>query len=273
LSETSTAAAGWVAGQVAVITGGGSGLGREIVRTFVTEGARVVVLERSDGKCHELAAAFPDDLVAVVQGDVASPQANAEAVAVAQQRFGGLDTFIANAGLWDFMRSIDGMSGDELEQSFDEVFRVNVLGPMMGANAALDALRESRGAFLVTLSNAALFPGGGGPLYVASKHAGVGFVKQLAADVAPLVRVNGIAPGGMPTDLRGPASLGLDGTPFDSLPVQEIMEQGPLRRCPAPGDYVGAYLLLASRTYGLTASGTVMDVCNAVGLSGAVTMR
>lgn len=273
MSSAQAPSAGWVAGQVAIITGGGSGLGREIVRTFVTEGARIVVLERSEEKCKELVDEFPEDSVAVVHGDVTSQQANAETVAVATQRFGALDTFIANAGLWDFLRSIDTMSGDELDRSFSEVFRVNVLGPMMGANAALEALRKSRGSFLVTLSNAALFPGGGGPLYVASKHAGVGLVKQLAADEAPHVRVNGIAPGGMPTDLRGPASLGLDGTPFNSMPVQEIMEQGPLRRCPAPQDYVGAYLLLASRTYGLTASGTVLDVCNAVGLSGAALTR
>jgi NAD(P)-dependent dehydrogenase (short-subunit alcohol dehydrogenase family) len=264
------ATSGWLADQVAIITGGGSGLGLEIVKAFVHEGAQVVVLERSGEKCKDLANQFPSEQVAVAQGDVTSQHANAEAVAVAVDRFGRLDTFVANAGVWDFMRSIVDMAGEELDQAFTELFRVNVLGPMMGANAAVPALRETRGSFLVTLSNAALFPGGGGSLYVASKHAGVGFVKQLASEEAPLVRVNGVAPGGMATDLRGPASLGLGDTAFSSLPVQQLLEQGPMRRCPDPQDYVGAYLLLASRRYGLTASGTVLDVCNGVGLSGVV---
>ena len=61
-----------------------------------------------------------------------------------------------------------------------------------------------------TLSIAALRAGGGGPLYTSSKHAGIGLVRELAYELAPFVRVNGVCPAGMATDLRGPDASGLD---------------------------------------------------------------
>lgn len=63
-----------------------------------------------------------------------------------------------------------------------------------------------------TLSNAAWYPGGGGPLYTASKHAATGLIRQLAYELAPKVRVNGVGPCGMATDLRGPQALGQSDT-------------------------------------------------------------
>lgn len=123
----------------------------------------------------------------------------------------------------------------------------------------------------MTLSNAALYPGGGGPLYVSSKHAGVGLVKQLAYELAPEVRVNAVAPAGMLSDLRGPASMGLADQSLDSVDfARAVASSSALARCPEPQDYAGAYLLLASRRYGLTTSGSVLDVANGKGLIGRV---
>lgn len=255
--------------QVIAITGGGSGLGRAVVDRAVAEGACVVVLELSEAKARSLEADYSSREVVVVNGDATTTSANESLVACALDNFGRLDTFIANAGLWDFMVTLDDLPADAIDAAFDEVFALNVKAPMIGAKASLGALRASRGSFIVTLSNAALFPGGGGVLYVASKHAGVGLVRQLAYELAPDVRVNGVAPGGMSTDLRGPAALGLDNRPFSDMPVDEIMENNtPLKRAPSPADYAGAYMLLASRRDGLMATGTVLDVCGGIGVRG-----
>lgn len=262
---------GWLDDQIAVLTGGGSGLGRALLDTLLEEGARVVVLEYSAEKCADLESSYDPDRVAVLQGDVGTYDSNRAAVDLAVSRWGRLDTFIANAGLWDFSRSIDEMTPEQLETGFDGLYRVNVKGPLLGAKAAVDELRATNGSFIVTLSNAALYPGGGGSLYISSKHAGAGLVKQLAYEFAPDVRVNGVAPAGMVSDLRGPASMGLAETSVSGTNMAEMVaKKSALRRCPEAVDYTGAYVLLASRRYGITTSGSILDVANAKGLIGRV---
>lgn len=255
-------------GQIAVITGGGSGLGRALVDAFLAEGARVVVLERSPQKVAALREAFTADLVRVVEGDATTLTDNRRAVDTAVDGWGRLDCFIANAGIWDFRTILDDLPEDDLPDAFDEIFALNVKAPLFGAKAAVDALRATRGSFIVSLSGAALFPGSGGPLYVASKHAGVGLVRQLAWEFAPDVRVNGIAPGGMPTDLRGPRALNLHDASWDPVQVEEVLRKySPMGRVPRPQDYCGAFLLLASRLYGLTTTGAVLDVSGGMGIT------
>jgi NAD(P)-dependent dehydrogenase (short-subunit alcohol dehydrogenase family) len=261
----------WLTDQVVALTGGGSGLGRALVDTLVEEGARVAVLEFSAPKAAALRAETDSDRVLVVEGDATTYAANRAVVDAADAAWGRLDCFIANAGVWDFNRGLDAMTPADIERGFEGVYRVNVLAPLLGAKAAVDALRATNGSFILTLSNAALYPGGGGPLYVSSKHAGAGLVKQLAYELAPDVRVNGVAPAGMPTDLRGPASMGLadTSTGTDDF-VAAVARKSALKRCPDAADYTGAYVLLASRRYGLTTSGSVLDVANAKGLIGRV---
>lgn len=262
---------GWLDDQVIVLTGGGSGLGRALVDTLTEEGACVVVLEYAADKCAALRDSTDPARVVVMSGDAGTYASNLAAVDEAMARWGRLDSFIANAGLWDFARGVQDLSAEELDRGFDALFRVNVKGPLFGAKAALESLRASSGSFIVTLSNAALYPGGGGPLYVSSKHAGVGLVKQLAYELAPTVRVNAVAPAGMVSDLRGPSAMGLDQT---SLGTDEfaaaVARKSALSRCPEAVDYTGAYVLLASRKYGLTTSGSVLDIANAKGLIGRV---
>ena len=252
---------GWLDKTSVLVTGGGSGLGRAIVQRFVAEGAQVLAFDHSAEKLSDLRA-WSNDTVETAQGDVSSAADNAAAVQAAVDRFGGLDVFIGNAGIWDFGRTLADTPPGELASGFDELFAVNVKGYLLGARAAVDALRESKGSMIFTLSNAAFFPGGGGPLYTASKHAGLGLVRQLAYELAPDVRVNGVAPGGMATDLRGPSSLGLDTQSItQAVPIDDFMRaHGALELAPTPEDYVGAYLLLASRTDSRTTTGSVFDI-------------
>ena len=259
---------GWLKDTAVVVTGAGSGLGRAIVERFIDEGARVAVLEINLDK----AAALREDLgdaVAVTVGDATSMAGNRRAVADAVQVFGRLDVFVGNAGLWDFSTPLTALPDDAISDAFDEVFGLNVKGYLLGAKAAVPELQKTHGSIIFTVSNAGFWPGGGGPLYVSSKHAVMGLVKQLAYELAPDVRVNGVAPGGMPTDLRGPRSLGLAETSWGSMPVDQIMERfSPLERAIAPADYTGHYVLLASRENSLTVTGSVHNCDGGIGVRG-----
>lgn len=247
-------------GEAVLITGGASGLGRAIIERFVEEGARLAVLDRSAERLADLAAAFPDT-VEPVAGDVRSLADNQRAVAACLARFGKLDCAIGNAGVWDFSVSLDAMAPDAIDAAFDELFHINVKGYLHLAKAALPALVKSAGALVFTVSNAGFDPGGGGPLYTASKHAVVGLIRQLAYEFAPAVRVNGVAPGPIPTDLRGPAALGQQDRSIGGIDLAGIAAPNvPLGFIPETADYAGGYVLFASRRDSRQATGSVLSL-------------
>ena len=259
---------GWLDDTAVLVTGAGSGLGRAIVERFLAEGASVGVLEINEDKAAQLQTDLGRE-VTVTVGDATKFADNARAVADTAGAFGKLDVFVGNAGLWDFSRSLEALPEAAIPDAFDEIFHLNVLAYLLGAKAAVPRLKETKGSIIFTVSNAGFWPGGGGPLYVASKHAVMGLVKQLAYELAPDVRVNGVAPGGMPTDLRGPRSLGLADTSWGSMPVDRMMEEfSPLHRAIAPEDYTGHYVLLASRANSLTVTGSVHNCDGGVGIRG-----
>ena len=193
---------GWLEGKVALITGGGSGIGRALIERFLDEGARIGVLERSGEKVKDLQEQFGNQVV-VVQGDVTLLEDNERAVAETVG-FGKIDTFIGNAGIFDYFVTLLDLPKENLDKSFDELFGVNVKGPLYGAKAVLPELIKTQGNIVFTVSNAGFYPAGGGPLYTASKHAVIGLIRELAYELSPKIRVNGVAPGGTLTDLRGP---------------------------------------------------------------------
>src|SRR3712207_2618863 len=97
----------WLDGKVAVVTGGGSGIGRAVAARFVQEGARVCIVGRSSDRLAQVAAEHGDQVLAC-PGDVSSFDDNQRAVDLAVERFGRLDVFVANAGLFDcFARLLD----------------------------------------------------------------------------------------------------------------------------------------------------------------------
>jgi cis-2,3-dihydrobiphenyl-2,3-diol dehydrogenase len=260
---------GWLEGDVAVITGGGSGMGRALVERFVAEGASVVVLERSPARVQELEAAFAGAVVGVA-GDVTAFEDNERAVQRAVESFGQLDVFIGNAGLFDYFSTVVDTPAEELGRAFDELFGVNVKGYLLGVKAALPHLMESRGCVLLTASMGSFSAGTGGVVYTASKHAVVGLVKQLAFELAPNVRVNGVAPGPMLTDIRGPKSLSLGEQTLADVPGLADFVQAalPLKFLPTPSDYAGHYVQLASRANAAATTGIVVSTDAGFGVRG-----
>ena len=252
---------GWLDGQVALVTGGGSGIGRAVVARFIDEGARVGVLDRDAARVEQLRADFGKAMVAVA-GDVARLDDNRGAVHATVSAFGRLDIFVGNAGVFDRFVPLLEFPEDKLSAACDELFAVNVKGPILGARAALPELMRTEGSMVFTASVASMNSGGGGVLYTASKHAVAGLIRQLAAEVGPRVRVNGVAPGGTRTDLRGLAVLDQhERSHFAESGWEERLRAGnPLQMALAPDDLAGAYVFLSSRTNARGITGTILTV-------------
>lgn len=252
---------GWLDGQVALVTGGGSGIGRAVVERFVKEGARVGIMDRAADRLEEVRSDLGQEVVGI-PGDVTSVEANHQAVEETVRAFGKLDVFIGNAGIFDSFQSFEEFPEERLSQAFDELFGVNVKGCVMGAKAALPELRKSQGCMVFTASVAGLNSGGGGVLYTASKHAVVGLIRQLAAELAPEVRVNGVAPGGVMTDLRGLETMGRhDRSNFADPATEGRLRSGnPMGLAMQPPDLASAYLFLSSRENAASITGSIVSV-------------
>ncbi len=194
---------GWLDGKRALVAGAGSGIGRAVLAAFHAEGARVAALERDEAKAGRLAAELPDCVT--VRGD-ATVLADARAAVKAVTRsFGGLDVLVNCVGIFDFYRGLADIADDQLDAAFDEMFAVNVKSQLVTVRAALPELRRAGGSVVLTVSTSGFYPGRGGVLYVASKFAVRGCVIALAHELAPDVRVNGVAPGGtLGTELDRP---------------------------------------------------------------------
>lgn len=265
---------GWLDGYATLITGGGSGIGRAVAERFLAEGASVTILGRDRDQLDRVVAdsADPARMHAVVADVRDSDQLHA-AVAASVGRFGKLDTLVANAGVWDYQRPLTRLSGQELAATFDEVFAVNVKGYFLAAEAAWRELVKTRGSIVMTLSNASFYVNGGGPVYTASKHACLGLMRELAFELAPKVRVNGVACGGMNTDLRGPETLAMKDRSISS----SFAKRGPDSPPPPiplhdsstdPRDFTGPYVLLAAREQSGPITGEAISIDGGMGVRG-----
>jgi NAD(P)-dependent dehydrogenase (short-subunit alcohol dehydrogenase family) len=184
-------------GKVAVITGGGGGIGTAVAGILLAEGASVLLAGRTRKTLEKAAETLASDRCDIVVADVAVVEDSRRIVDTAQSRFGGLDVYIANAGIglptWSIV--------DLPVESFDQVMAVNVRGVFLGLKAAIPALRaRGKGSVVVVSSIAGIKARGtGNAAYVASKHAELGLVKTAAVECGPYgIRVNSVLPG--PTD-------------------------------------------------------------------------
>ena len=250
---------GWLEGKVALITGAGSGIGRAVTERFIEEGAQVGVLERFQDRIESLRGNFGDSLVAI-QGDVTNANDNFRAVRETVQTFGKLDIFVGNAGVSDAGMMFSNFPEEALSDAFDEQFAVNVKGYLLGAKAALRELEKTEGCMVFTASVASFGSGGGGVLYTASKHAVLGLIRQLASELTPKIRVNGVAPGGTKTGLYGLFSMGRGEVSHQDEPGwSERVGAGMPTGVPMQAeDHVGAYVMLASKENAGSITGVVI---------------
>ncbi|MDQ6597253.1 SDR family NAD(P)-dependent oxidoreductase [Bacillus salipaludis] len=232
--------------KVVLITGGASGIGEAVTRRFIQEGAKVGIIGRSKEKLVKMKEEFGENIV-TCQGDVSKYEDNEQAVQATVGKFGKLDVFIANAGVFDGFAKFADVTPEALSDAYDFLLNINLKGSFFGVKAALEELQKTNGNIIFSVSGASFYPDGGGVWYTASKHAQVGLMRQLAFELAPNIRVNAVAPGGTLTELTVIPPL----HPFvkivdNETKAKSIKKRNPLQLAQMPEDHVGAYVLLAS---------------------------
>ena len=236
-----------LAGKVAIVTGGASGIGRATVELFVQEGARVVIADVDVARGEELSASLGSEAL-FRKTDVSSADEVQELVDFAVARFGGLDIMFNNAGISCAM--FDRFLDDELAD-FHRVMGVNLLGVMLGSQRAGRYMaRNGGGSIINNASIAAQNAGFALMSYRASKAGVVHFSKSIAIDLAEYgIRVNCLLPGHIVTELNSFAEPGL--SPDAARRLQEALDpvwlsNQPLKRRGRPEDAAQAALYLAS---------------------------
>jgi NAD(P)-dependent dehydrogenase (short-subunit alcohol dehydrogenase family) len=171
-----------------------------------------------------------------------------------------LDIFVGNAGIFDNFTPIEDFPKEKLSSAFDELMSVNIKGYILGAKAAIPELKKTEGCMVFTSSHAGYEPGGGGVLYTTSKHAVMGMIAQLAYELAPTIRVNGVGPGGTMTDLRGLVTLDQAGPRMQRTPemVERMRSGSPLQIAATGEDHAGIYTFLACKELSHTLTGIVI---------------
>ena len=229
-----------VSGRAAIVTGGGSGIGRQMATALAEAGADLVLCARNAERCEEVAAELAQ-LGVRAQGlpcDVRNPGDVQAVVDRTRRELGRVDILVNNAGTaWG------APAEDYPLEGWQKVIDVNLTGVFLFAQTAGRAMIEQGGGKIVNIASVAAF--GGAPpelmdavAYNASKGGVVAFTRDLATKWARHgINVNAIAPGWFPTDMNRGL---LDATP------DAYLQHIPLRRFGGPDDLKGAVVFLAS---------------------------
>ncbi len=230
--------AGRLDGKVALITGAGSGIGRASAQRFAAEGAQVVVVDLK-GVDETVAAIEAAGGEALALGtDVADEEAVAAMAAAALERFGKVDVLMNNAGVLDDYLP----AADTPTEMWRKVLGVNLDAQFFTSRALLPQMVErGDGAIINVASTAGLNGGNGGATYTTSKHAVIGFTRQLCFDYARKgIRCNVICPGAVETGMTKEIFASPDAA------VMEAVESAPIGRWAQPDELANAALFLAS---------------------------
>jgi 3alpha(or 20beta)-hydroxysteroid dehydrogenase len=219
-----------LAGKVAVVTGAARGQGEAEARLFAAEGAQVVLTDVLTDEVRAVAADLGDAAVARTH-DVTDPAAWAEVVDAAVEAFGGLDVLVNNAGIHWIRLLVD-----EDPTDLERLLRVNLIGPYLGMQAAVPAMRARGGGSIVNISSVAGLQGAWGhSAYGASKWGLRGVTKTAAIELGQLgIRVNSVHPGPIDTAML-PVS-----------PTDRMFESQAIPRAGTADEVAEAVLYLAS---------------------------
>jgi NAD(P)-dependent dehydrogenase (short-subunit alcohol dehydrogenase family) len=238
---TSQLPTGRLAGKVAVITGGASGIGAGTARLFVAEGARVVVADMQVEPGQALVAEL-GDAARFAATDVTVEADVAAAVDLAVGEFGRLDVMFNNAGVV----GVVGRIADMPAEAWDHTIAVLLRGVFLGTKHAARVMRpQHSGVILNTASTAGVLGGLGPHAYTTAKHGVIGLTKSVANELAPDgIRVNAIAPGNTVTAMTATVTTG-DVHDIEGA-AERIASMSPLGYAGFPADIAAAALFLAS---------------------------
>ncbi len=227
-----------LAGQVALVTGGGGGIGSAICRGLATAGATLVITCRQNlARAESLATELPGDGHLVARAPVEDSSALARLAQRIQAGPGRLDLLVNSAGI---TRSVPHSELDALDDALiDDIFRVNVRGAIATVRAMQSLLAADDGGLVVNISSVAGRTALGSNIaYCASKAALDNVTMSLARALAPQIRVVSVSPGWVEGEyaLRMPPAL-----------IQEQRDRTPLGRIASAEDVADAVLALATQ--------------------------
>jgi meso-butanediol dehydrogenase/(S,S)-butanediol dehydrogenase/diacetyl reductase len=237
-------------GKVALITGGGAGIGAAIAERFVSEGAKVCITGRRQEMLDQVAGSLPGGTVATCSGDV-SKHGDVKRMVEATLAFGGkLDVLVNNAGIEQMPAGVVDIDLDAWQRLVD----VNLTGPFLLMKESIPhMIKAGSGSIINIASLAAVRSLPGTPAYCASKAGLVMLTKQVALDYGSVnVRCNVVCPGGVATEMvkvamedimaKFPEKLGTD---MEKM-FGKVFKNIPLRRISVPHEMSGICSYLAS---------------------------
>jgi NAD(P)-dependent dehydrogenase (short-subunit alcohol dehydrogenase family) len=224
-----------LAGRVALVTGGGSGIGRATAVRLAAEGMRVCIVDRDGAAATAVAEPIGALALAADASDAAAVDA---AFATCVDRLGTVDLAFCNAGIAIGQSDIGALEDDE----YRRILGVNVDGVVFGTRAAIRTMRShgEGGVIVATASLAGIVPFAPDPVYALTKHAVVGFVRSIAPTLAgDGIRAHAICPGLTDTQIMGEetkATLREAGFP---LMVPEQIAEAVVAAATAPPEATG----------------------------------
>ena len=237
-----------LSGKTAIITGGGSGIGKAIAQAFVREGAKVVIAGR-DGKKLERAAAEIGGECLAVSADVSKTSDVQKLVEAALGKFHDINVLVNNAAVL-----LPGTAESLSEEDFDQTFDINVRGLWLLSRAVLPQMRAAGGGSIINIASVLSMLGARNRVaYAASKGAVMAMTKAMALDhAAENIRVNCICPGIVATEMVEKFNL-------DEAARRQRVAMHPMGRFGQPEDVASAAVFLASDDSGWT-TGSVITV-------------
>lgn len=243
---------GGMAGQVAIVTGGGTGIGRACSLAFAAAGAHVAVnysrsQAEAEGTAQECRAAGGGEAIAI-RADVASAAEIDRLVAETVERWGRIDTLVNNAGTTVFAPydDLDAMT----EEAWDRLLAINLKAPFFASRAVAPHMKQGgHGSIVNVASIAGLRPVGSSVAYCASKAAVLSLTQSLATALGPEIRVNAVAPGFIETRWHAGRAMNADAA----------RERTPLQRNGTPEDVAEVVLFLATSATFVTGEIVVVD--------------
>jgi NAD(P)-dependent dehydrogenase (short-subunit alcohol dehydrogenase family) len=224
-----------LADKVAIITGGGSGIGRALAVALAREGAQVAICGRDRKKLDAVAAEIGETCLPVA-ADVSIAKQVELLVRMTLERFGRLTTVVNNAGLL-----LAGTAESLREDQWEQTFNVNVRGPWLLVRTALPHLRAAGGGSIINIGSVLSMLGARNRVaYAASKGAVLAMTRAMALDhAADKIRVNCICPGIVETEMVAAFNM-------DQAARQQRLAMHPLGRFGQPEDIAGLAVFLAS---------------------------